>query len=88
MDKLVNLIREKMTNLPENFVSLLELLLITDCENFKKEKFKLILSLYKENKDISFKNDYEAIFLLIFLLGINKDFNTELLALLKSIIFI
>lgn len=85
MDKLSNLIKDKFSNLPNSFLIDLEGLFITDSEIVKKDKFKGLLNIFKENKDPQLLIEYETIFLTIFLLEVNKYFNTELISIFKSI---
>jgi hypothetical protein len=85
MDKLSILIKDKYSSIPNSFHILLEGLFITDSEIIKKEKFKGLLTIFRENKDQQLLSQYETIFLLIFLLEVNKYFNTELISIFKSI---
>jgi hypothetical protein len=85
MDKLSILIKDKYSSLPNSFHLHLEGLFITDSEIIKKEKFKGLLSIFRENKDPHLLSHYETIFLIIFLLEVNKYFNTELISIFKSI---
>ena len=84
MDKLSNHIKEKFSLLPLNYLKSVESLLITDCHNIKREKFKNLITIFEENNLPELIKDYETIFFTIFLLDVFKDFNREVMAIFKS----
>jgi hypothetical protein len=84
MEKLAILMKSKFLNLPQKFYAALESIMMTDSENVKREQFKSLLVIFKENKDGQLNSDFESVFLTVYLIEVYKEFNRDLLEIIKS----